>query len=458
MKNLFNKLKTIRKNNNVILWNIFMAFVIKGGSLIIGLFTMPAYMKYFDNNVVLGAWLTIVSVLSWILNFDMGIGNGLRNKLVTPLVKKDYESVKDYISSAYFSLTAIAIVIVIVGYFLIGYVDWNLFFSVSSEYISNDILIDTMRIVLVGTIIQFILRIITSILYALQKSFIPNMLHLISTILLVICIYTGLHFNINGTPGQNLVTLAYINILTVNIPLIIVTIVVFTTTLKGCGPKLYRYRKDYAHDVMKVGIAFLWLQIMFMTINNTNEFLITWFVGGNQVVEYQIYFKLFTLGGTIVSLALTPIWSAVTKAKVESNFIWINKLNNLLMLLGGIAVIFEFLIIIVLQLIINIWLGEDAIQVNYIYAIIFAISGSLFVWNKIISSMSNGFGELKIQTIFLTLGAFMNIPLAYIGSKMFDSYISIVLANIISLLPYCIVQPLWMKKYLKNKISKMESI
>lgn len=300
---------------------------------------------------------------------------------------------------------------------------------------------------------QFVLRIITSILYALQKSFIPNMLHLISTVLLVLCIYLGLYINIGTNAEQNLIILAYINILTVNTPLIIITIIIFSTTLKGCEPRLSRYKSEYAHDVIKIGVAFLWLQIMFMIINNTNEFLITWFIGSNQVVEYQVYFKLFTLGGTIISLALTPIWSAITKAKVEKNYIWIKKLNNILMIMGGVSAICEFLIIIILQLIINLWLGKNIIKVNYIYAVIFAISGSLFVWNKIISSMSNGFGELKLQIIFLTLGALINLPLAYIGSRIFNSYISIVVANIISLLPYCIIQPLWMNKYLKIKLN-----
>lgn len=32
-------------------------------------------------------------------------------------------------------------------------------------------------------------------------------------------------------------------------------------------------------------------------------------------VEYQAYYKIFKTGAMVISLALTPIWSAVTRAK-----------------------------------------------------------------------------------------------------------------------------------------------
>ncbi|MFJ5759265.1 MATE family efflux transporter [Neobacillus sp. NPDC093182] len=452
MQSFLRKFKNLQGANKTILLNIFLSFIIKGGSLILSLFTLPAYMRYFDNNIVLGTWLTIVSLLTWIINFDLGIGNGLRNKLVVPLMKKDNQAIKKYISSAYISLSVIALIIAIVGYYILGFFNWNEFFGVKENYISNIVLLATVRIVLIGTLLQFVLRIITSILYAMQKSFVPNLLQLCTTILLLIFIYGGLVLGVDhASVEENLIRLAYANIVTVNLPLLVTSIVVFGSILKGCLPRLSLFEKKYAQEVMKIGIAFLWLQIMYMLINNTNEFFITWFIGAENVVEYQIYFKLFTLLGTLAALALTPIWSAVTKAKAENNYKWINKLNNTLMLVGVFGIICEFLMIPFLQPIINLWLGEDAIQVNYLYSLIFAVSGGLFLWNRIISTMSNGFGELKVQMIFLTLGAVLNFPLAYFFSMLFNSYISIVIANIVSMLPYCIIQPIWMKRYLNKK-------
>jgi O-antigen/teichoic acid export membrane protein len=100
-------------------------------------------------------------------------------------------------------------------------------------------------------------------------------------------------------------------------------------------------------------------------------------------------------------------------------------------------------------LVINIWLGQNTICVNYGIAIIFGISGSLMTIRTILATFSNGLCEIKVQTICLTLGAVLNIPLAYLFTQIMHSYIAIVIANIVSMLPYCIVQPISFRKKFK---------
>lgn len=449
---MLRRFKNLEKSNLDILINAVMAFIVKGGALFVYIFIIPAYMRYFDNKIILGVWFTILSVLSWILEFDLGIGNGLRNRLVDTFVNKNYLKAKEYISSAYIIITLIAIGIALLGYIICPYINWNLFFNISENYISTNILLKTVRIVLLGILVQFVLRIVTSILYALQHSFIPNLLNLISAIMLLLYVLNSASISAE----HNIVMLAYANIITVNLPLLVATIIVFTTKLKECMPSIRLFKTQYATDVMKLGGIFFWIQIMAMILFNTNEYLITWFLSPYMVVDYQIYNKIFTLGGILVSLAMTPIWSAVTKARVENNYKWIRKLYNKLMLLGVLGVCIEIMIVPITQIIINLWLRDNAIKVNYIYAIIFAISGSLFLWSSVVASVSNGLGELRTQLIFVTIGALVNIPLAFIGAKLFQSYIAIVIANIISLAPYCIIQPIWFNRFINEKVKQSD--
>ena len=81
--NILARLKGISEKNTIIYKNVIGAFAVKGASLILSLFTMPAYMRFFEDEQILGVWFTLLSVLSWILNFDLGIGNGLRNNLTS---------------------------------------------------------------------------------------------------------------------------------------------------------------------------------------------------------------------------------------------------------------------------------------------------------------------------------------------------------------------------------------
>ncbi|KMK90187.1 hypothetical protein VL03_22060, partial [Rossellomorea marisflavi] len=99
MLKYLNKYKTTgNENTKIIVSNAFGAFIVKGGSLIISLITLPAYIKYFGDQNILGFWFTLLSILTWILTFDLGIGNGLRNNLVHALVKRDELLAKRYIT------------------------------------------------------------------------------------------------------------------------------------------------------------------------------------------------------------------------------------------------------------------------------------------------------------------------------------------------------------------------
>lgn len=451
---LKNKLKNINSNSRAIAYNTFGAFVIKGTALLISLFTMPAYIRYFDNQQVLGLWFTILAVLSWVLTFDLGIGNGLRNHLVPAIVNRDQSKIKKYVSSAYIVIGVVVVISIIISLLFFRYINWNIIFNVSNNLVSKKTLNITVGIVFSGIMVQFLLSLITSILYAMQKSALINFLSLLTSIINL----TYVSFSSKSDVSTNLVSLAIVYVLAVNIPLLMVTIIVFFKDLKGCKPALKFFEVKYAKEIMKLGGKFFWVQIMYMVITATNEFLITWFTAPEMVVEYQIYNKLFTLIGIIFTLTLTPIWSAVTKAITEKNFTWIKKLYKILKVMTVVAVFFEFFMILFLQVVINLWLGKNGIQVNYLYAIIFAIFGSMIIWNGVISSIANGCGELKTQVIFFTVGAIIKIPIAWILVGLLDSWVGVIIANIIAMGLYCVIQPIWLNRFLNNKESKEENV
>lgn len=410
------------------------------------LLIMPAYIKYFDNQTVLGLWFTIISVLTWILTFDLGIGNGLRNNLVNAISKNDREKIKHYISSAYIVIAIIVIIAYLISTFIFPIINWNTVFNITNDIISKDVLLKAIQIVFVGIMLQFFLKLITSILYALQKSAIPNLLTLCTTIIQLLYVIFAKSYSIE----DNLLNLANVYILAVNIPLAIATVLIFTTRLKDCKPNIKFFRVDYAKKVMKLGGYFFFVQIMYMMLMNTNEFIITWFYGSDKVVEYQVYYKLFIFIGLIFNLALTPIWSAVTKAFSEKKFKWIKDLYKLLKKVSIIGIICEFIFIFVFQFAVNIWLKENAICVNYLYAFIFAVFGSVFIYNAVLCSVANGLGKLKTQLIFYTIGAIVKIPMIFLLNIIYNDWIVVIIVNSIILLLFCIIQNINLNKYLNK--------
>lgn len=435
--------KFTNEKDRTVIKNIIAAFSIKGGALFLSIFTMPAYIRYFDNQEVLGLWFTVLSVMSWIFSFDLGIGNGLRNKLVESIVKGDKAEIRRYISSAYILTAIIIMTLAILGFGISTFIGWNDVFNIDRSIISEKTMLFAVRSVFVGILFQFLLKLITSILYALQKSAMNNLLSLISSIALLMFILFAPAFDIQ----TNLKLLSIIYALCVNIPLFIATLIVFQDPqLKKCWPSFRFFHKEAAASTLKLGGIFLWAQIMFMIITTTNEFFITHVSGPEYVVEYQVYNKLFTLVGSLFILALTPLWSAITKALNEKDVAWLNKTYKILNYAVLLAVVCELLLIPLLQVIINLWLGADAIKVNIFYALIFAGYGSVFIWQTVQSTIVCGMGKLKLQSIIYTLGVIAKFGIIYWGAQIFDSWIIIVAANLMILLPYCLIQPYFIRK------------
>lgn len=448
LKSLIIKLKNTSENNKIVFKNVIGAFGVKGLSLLVSLFTMPAYIRFFNDETVLGLWFTILSVLSWILNFDLGIGNGLRNHLAGTIIQNKKEDSKKYISSAYISVGVVCIVIIFAFAVVFDFLNWNKIFNISTEIVSSKAMNNAVKIVFAGIILQLFFKLINSILYALQKSSVNNFLNLCSTVISLILVL----ILPSKSNEQNIIVMAVVHLLAVIIPLIITTIIVFSgKTLCDCIPSLKNFSLKHAKDVLFLGSVFLILQFAQLIIMATNEYLITYICSNEFVVDYQIYHKIAILGSTAFSLALIPIWSAVTKAIAERNYNWVEKLYKRFVVLGSLGVALEFLMIPFYQLIIDVWLGSAAIKINYFYAFTFAVLGSLIIFNSIFFYITNGTGELKLQTFMYIIGAIAKIPLSWALSVSMNSWIGVVWANVIAMSAYCLIQPLWLKKYLDKK-------
>lgn len=431
--------------------NILGAFVVKGGSLVLGLFTMPAYMNYFSDSNVLGVWFTILSVINWIMVFDLGIGNGLRNKLPVAIARGDKKLAKEYISSAYMSIVILAIIITILFYAIEPFINWNRVLNIDSNVISSEILSLSIRIVIIGVITRFALGIINGILYAIQKPAINNFISLMGSVLIFLYVQFAPDFG----EEKNLIILSSVHVFTTNIPLIVITIVVFLTELKYAKPNIKFFSKNKSKDILNIGIILLWLQVVWMVVSTSHSILITRLLDPGQVVEYQVYFKIFNTIASVFSLMLMPIWSAVTKAQAENNYTWINKINHIIFVFSIGTFILDMLVICVLQPIFNFWLGENAINVNIKYAIIMAVYNTLFIAHSANGSISNGLSQFKVQIIFMGLAAILMIPLSVLFTRITGSWIGVIIATILSILPYEVIQPIWTSRYIKNKLRRI---
>lgn len=428
--------------------NIFGTVIVNFISMLVAFFSIPLYISYFNDNEILGFWFTLLAVLSWIMNFDMGIGNGLRNYLTKLLALNDFNLSKKYISTSYIFILFISVILGAILSVLVKYVNWNSLFNMSPDYISPEKLQYAVGIILGGLIIQFFLRLISSILYAMQKTFINNLIVLLGNVFMLLFV---IYFKSSDAPVvEKFINLAWFRVFAVNLPFVVATLVVFTTSLKKCRPNWLYFDRKIIWQVFSLGGAFLIAQLLTMVLSTSNEFLITKLVNSSFVVNYQIYNKIFFLIASIITLSLHPLWSAITKAIAQNDRVWIESLFSKVQKAALLATLLLFMIIPFMQWIINLWLRQNAIQINYQYAVIFALSGGIFIWSGIFAVFVAGFGKLKLNILILFIAVVVKIVMAIVLVHLGCSWIAIIIAHVCATLIYPIVMPVYIKKLISQ--------
>lgn len=435
MKGL-NIFKSIQGNTKTVAVNAFYAFVIKGFALAIAFFSTPAFIRYFDNNEVLGLWYTLLSILTWFLSFDLGVGNGIRNHLVIAIAEKKRESIRQILASGFASVFGITLILTLIGITLISTANLNSIFNISDSIISAKTLHTSAILVFISIMMRFMLTTVSSIFYALQRSAINNFLALCVSILQLLFILS-FHFDNVETA---LINISWAYMVICNLPVIIAGIWVFFTDLKDCRPNIRFITKEATKKIMSIGLVFFFCQVFYLVIANTNEFFVSHFWSPTDTADYSFYYRIIMLVSMGVSLALTPTWSMITKAYAEKNYCWLTKLYRSFKLAGYVIIILEFALVPFLQPIMDIWLGNGQITVELPTSIAFACFGAVFLYSSMLSTVVCGLAKMKLQFWCYGIGSILKIVFIVIIARASDDWTWVVWSNVFILLPYCILQ------------------
>lgn len=436
ISSIVTRLRGIQGNTRIVAKNTFYAFVIKGLALAISFFSTPAFIRYFDNNEVLGLWYTLLAMLSWFLTFDLGIGNGIRNHLVIAIARNDRQDIRHILSSGIVSSGVISLLIFLIGCIFIYSINLNSMFNISQELIGEPTLRICTILVFLSIMLRFMLTTVSSIFYALQKSAVNNFLALCVSVLLFLYIIS-FHFENPETALFN-VSLAYL--LICNLPLIVAGIIIFFREFKDCRPKISFITKAASKKIMSIGAVFFFCQIFYTVIANTNEFFVSHFWSATDTADYGFYYRITMLISMVVSLALTPTWSMITKAYAECNYGWLTKLYRAFKSVGFIIIALQFAIVPFLQPIMNLWLGYGVLKVETYTAISFACFGATFLYSSMLSAIVCGLAKMRLQLWCYGLGALFKIAFIIFIARISDDWTWVVWSNVLVFLPYCILQ------------------
>ncbi|MBK5240998.1 oligosaccharide flippase family protein [Clostridium sp.] len=413
--------------------NISLSFIFKTISIGISYLLIPMTISYL-NSEQYGVWMTLLAIISWMSFFDIGLGNGLRNKLTESLSKNDIKSAKEYVSTAYAAISAIVIFIFIVLMIIIPSLNWNKIFNTNT--LNNSVFIELVIIVVCFFLFNFVLSLCNQLFHAVQESAFTGigmlLMNLFSLINLLILkqissgdlVYIGISYGLAMVTSSMILT------------------TYFFIRHKNLLPELKLVRKNRVKDILGIGIRFFIIQIAVVVIFTTDNMIITQVLGPAEVTSYNIAKKLFSaviVGHTII---VTPLWSAYTEAYLKGDIAWIKKLLKKLNLLMIPIVICVGILALLSDKILKVWIGDSIIFPKYLIGCM-ALYTLISVWNNIYSYFLNGAGFLNLSMYVSIIAAIANIPLSiYFSENMNLGNPGVILGTICCLLPGVILGPI----------------
>ena len=395
------------KRSSLLQKNILASFIIKGWSAVIVLLMVPATLHCLGEYKN-GIWLTISSLLLWIDNMDIGLGNGLRNKIAEYMAHGERERTRSLVSSTFAMLSCIIIPVMLVLLLLIAVGDPYQVFNAAPTKVPHLDQVLMVTVILVCT--SFVFKLIGNFYMGLQLPAVSNLLIALGQTLALIGTYIVL-----WSGSHSLMLIALVNTLSPLLVYLLAYPYTFFYKYPQLRPSFRLIDFKEAKAVINMGVQFFIMQISSVVLFMTSNILISNLFSPEMVTPYQITYRYFSILLVVFTVICMPFWNATTDAYQRNDMEWIRQAASKLRLMT-IGILLCLIVMVALSNIVYaIWIDRQTVidirmsivMAAYIFILIYSMRYSYFI---------NGIGTLRLQLIFTATAAIVFIPLAYLAT------------------------------------------
>ena len=423
--------------------NIIASFVIKGVSILIGFIFVPLLYNHLGP-VEYGIWITLTSTIAMVIYFDIGLGNGLRNRFAESLAKNEHEKAKVYVSTTYAGFSIIFGIIFLVFLIVNPFLNWSIILKAPPELEQQ---LGFLAVFVLGFfLLRFTLQLVTVLMLADQRTALSSIFDPASNLLALILTVAVILF-----AKPSLLNLGIIMAAAPVVLLSAATLYYYRNDYKRYRPDFKTINFKYFKDLANLGIRFFIIQITVVIIMSANSIIITQIVGPEAVSQYQIANKYFGTVMLLFVIVTNTYWSAYTEAYVKKEFAWIKKVNRN-MIAGWGVVLFGLVIMLFLaNFFYRLWIGKD-VGIPFMLSAMMALFNAVYIWYIIFIYFINATGKITIQLYISVLAAIFYIPLAiFLAGPMGMGAAGVILGSALAYLPGAIIAPFQFYKIVNQK-------
>ena len=420
--------------------NISINIFLKPVSMLLSYLYIPLSLSYLGDERY-GVWATISSFVTWFSVCDIGIGNGMRNKLAESYAVGDKKKSREIVSTSYGTISLISLIVLAI-YTLI-----NIVFDIPGLLninVAGDNVKFAMWITVFFVCLNFVLTLSNTITYSIQKPAISSFTAVLTNTLNIIFVLVCRVF----WPA-NMIIIA----LTLGSSGAIVNFglnIYLFRSYSFLRPNLYDFKKDRIKSIASLGVLFFFGQIATLVMNSTDNMLISIYFGATDVTPYSTSYKLFSTFIHLQGVIIMPMWSAFTNAKAKGEKSWIIEKFRKMQLLTFFLSICVVALLFLIKPISKIWLGREMFY-DSTMLIIMAVYFVVYLYFNNYASLLCGLGDVKLYSIFAIVSSVANILFSLLFAvKLAMGSAGIIMGTLVSLLPYLLILVCKTNIHLKN--------
>lgn len=378
----------------------------KTTGLLVSVLTVPLAVQHLGEERY-GLWMAITSLLSWLAMSDLGLSYSLSLSVADAYGRNDREAAQKSVSSAFFALTFVAVVVSVIFLIAAPWIPWNQLFKVTQPLAQAELLPALIVAFLLFTI-NFPLSISTRVLLAYQEFARTNAwaigINVLTLLALVLACWlqAGLPVLIGCFSGATVVVGLFL------------TRWLFKKHKPWLAPGWRTFDLQHACSLVRQGLWYFASGMTWAITSQIGTLIIASHLGATSVTPYSVAQRLFSYTMLVQSMVGGLLSITYTEARAKQDYEWIRRtMHRHLWLSGTVGGILCTALYFAAPTIITLWAGEEAVPTNGVLAWT-AIWNFLLGWNVPYATLLIGLGRIKAMTLVGAGASVLSVILAYL--------------------------------------------
>ncbi|BDB54715.1 O-antigen export protein [Flavobacterium ammoniigenes] len=406
-----NKILKSEGRSQEVVRNILLSLGTKGISIITSLLIVPLTINYVNPSQY-GIWLTLSSIVAWISYFDLGIGNGFRNRFTEAQTKGDVKLAREYVSTTYFAVTCIVSAIFISVMIANRYISWDTLLKV--DFIYRAELKRVFTIIGAFFCLNMVVRLFGTLLTADQKPGVASIINCVGDVFSLAVVFV-----LTKVSDGSLTSLALYYTGVSFLVMLVSSLYAFVfTSYRKYAPNPAFIRPKLIKNILSLGVQFFIISISMLVLFQVINIIISREIGPEAVTQYNITFKYYNILHMIMTIIIVPFWSAFTDAFFKDDFNWMRNTVRKLEICWYVEIGFGIIMLFIGPFFFKLWVG-DSVSVDTKLSIAMLIYAVVQSIGAIYMNILNGLGKIRIQLIIYCLFAVVAWPMLVMTCRKF---------------------------------------